>query len=92
MNDAIPTESFYSKKGNPAKICDQLKTEVNSYYDSRERAIQKCVEYAEKDLKTVKPTDDISELREKNRSLFIFKQELEIESIYKGRSLKVRSF
>lgn len=29
LNDAIPTESFYSKKGNPTAICQQLKGEVS---------------------------------------------------------------
>jgi len=28
LNEEIPTESFYSKKGNPKVICNQLQKEV----------------------------------------------------------------
>lgn len=28
LNDEIPTESFYAKKGNPKVICTQLQKEV----------------------------------------------------------------
>ena len=62
--------------------------QLDSYYDSREAAILRCIEHAKHAAESVRSTDDISEIREKNRNLRIFQQEQDIETINKARSLK----
>ncbi len=71
-----------------AQSSEFILIKLNSYYDSREAAILKCIEHSRKIVETSKLSDDISEIREKNRNLRMFLQEQEIESINKARSLK----
>ena len=63
----------------------------HDYYMSRENAIKKCVESAKADLeKSKKSNASLEELKEKRTNLRIFQEELDIESINRSRSLKVK--
>lgn len=88
LNTELPTESFHK---DPIAICNDIRQEFTDYYDSRESSIKSCVEYASKELEKLKSSKDasLSSLSEKSHNLRIFQQELDIETIYKARGLKV---
>ncbi|CAF0944865.1 unnamed protein product [Brachionus calyciflorus] len=92
LNAEIPTESFISKgQVNPVNKCNQFKQELRDYYDSRESAIKKCIEYSKNEVDKLKHTPDGTPLyliKEKNYNVRLYQQELEIDRIDQARTFK----
>ncbi|RNA40472.1 coiled-coil domain-containing 58 [Brachionus plicatilis] len=91
LNAEIPTQSFINKGiVDPKNKCQQFKQELRDYYDSRESAIKKCIDYAKNEVEKLKQNPDtpLYLIKEKNFNFRFFQQELEIDSIDKSRTFK----
>jgi hypothetical protein len=64
---------------------------MHDYYDSREEAVKKCIERSKKEIEALKEKKDsvpFGVLRDKNYSLRVYQQEIEIEKICRTRTEK----
>lgn len=63
---------------------------MRDYYESRESAIKKCIDYAKNEVEKLKQNADtpIYLIKEKNFNLRYFQQELDIDQIDKARTIK----
>lgn len=63
---------------------------MRDYYESRESAVKKCIEYAKKEVEKAQQLADAPKyfLKEKIYNLRLYQQEMEIEHIDRNRTFK----
>ncbi|XP_071955731.1 protein MIX23-like [Antedon mediterranea] len=96
LNTSVPTTSFKGQV-NATEKCKQLYEELMSAYDTRDKAIKRCIKEVSgktNDLRSArdKSPDDfyvIKDLRKEQTKLRLLQSELSIEEVVKDRSLKV---
>ncbi|XP_033102665.1 coiled-coil domain-containing protein 58-like [Anneissia japonica] len=96
LNTSVPTTSFKGQI-NATEKCKQLYEELMSAYDTRDRAIKRCIREVSASVNTQrsareKSPDDfqiIKDLRKEQTKLRLLQSELSIEEVVKDRSLKV---
>ncbi|XP_065906894.1 protein MIX23-like [Dysidea avara] len=98
LNTSVPTISFAGEV-NAHDECKSLYEQLQSGYESRKKAIQRCVDIDKQEVQRLKQEndtagDDISleahkKLRSQQTKLRLMQSELTVEDVIKERSLKV---
>ncbi|XP_022656381.1 coiled-coil domain-containing protein 58-like isoform X2 [Varroa jacobsoni] len=96
LNTTVPTQSF-SNKNDAHETCKDLYRQLDDLYSSRQASIQKCVQYSEDHLASLKAAkeknpdniDVLKELKKEQTKHRLFQAELGVEEVIKTRTKKV---
>lgn len=96
LNTSVPTKSF-SDKVNATDKCKQLYEQLQESYNSREKAIKKCINVVSNSIDKLHEEKNrdpdnfeiMKELKKEQTQLRLMQSELTVEEIVKDRSLKV---
>jgi len=85
INQSIPTASF-KDQSDAKQNCKDLSETIKKTYDAREEAVKKCISYTQQKIQAARESEDSSILRQSQLKLRLYKNELAIEEVVRGRT------
>lgn len=85
INQSIPTASFRGQV-DTKENCKDLHEQIAKTYNAREAAVKKCVLYTQEKVQTARASGETATLRASQLSLRLYKNELSIEEVIRGRT------
>jgi len=85
INQSIPTASFKGQS-DAKENCKGLHETIKVTYDARAAAVTKCILYTQDQVENMRASGDKANLRSAQLSLRLYKNELSIEEVIRGRT------